>query len=291
MHISSLLSILVAISYVLADPSNHHQQRGIRSEQFPKLIARETTSDLELLSRGNKAFRDNIAASDPGLLQKLADEGQSPPFLFLGCSDSRVSEGTVFNAKPGELFAARNIANQFLGADVNVQSVLAYGVAAVGVKHVIVMGHYGCGGVAAAIASPPKGQIDAANGVVQNWIEPIREIFRTSNRSEIVELRNKNAGRADIEEPKINEPGFRALVEDNVKASVRRIATSPVIANHYGLFKSRTRDSTNKPAHDVFIHGWVYNIVNGEIYDLGVSVGPPGKTIPASPFPPVPKHA
>ncbi|KJA12997.1 hypothetical protein HYPSUDRAFT_50052, partial [Hypholoma sublateritium FD-334 SS-4] len=85
--------------------------------------------------------------------------------------------------------------------------------------------------VAASIASPPANQIDAANGAVQNWIQPIREIFRTSTRTEIVELRTKLGNSTTIEEPDIKEPGFRALVEENVKAGVARIAADSVITN------------------------------------------------------------
>lgn len=85
---------------------------------------------------------------------------------------------------------------------------LSYAVAELGVNHVIVMGHYGCGGVAASIASPPPNQIDAANGAVQNWIQPIREIFRTSTRTEIVELRTKLGNSTTIEEPDIKERAY-----------------------------------------------------------------------------------
>ena len=101
--------------------------------------------------------------------------------MFLGCSDSRVSEGTVFRAQPGTLFTQRNIANQYNPTDPNAQSVLAYAVAELGVKHIILMGHYGCGGVGASIIPPPA-SVDAANGAVQAWIQPIREIFQSSSR-------------------------------------------------------------------------------------------------------------
>ncbi|KAF9445626.1 carbonic anhydrase [Macrolepiota fuliginosa MF-IS2] len=216
--------------------------------------------------------------------------------MFIGCSDSRASEGTIFNAKPGTLFTERNIANQFLSTDTNTHAVLSYAVAVLGVKHVIVMGHYGCGGVAAAIASPPLASVDAANGLVQSWIDPIRELFRTSSRPEIVELREKTQGLTTVEEPDIREPGFRALVEENVKASVRRIATDSIIANRYATLSSSSISNSTTPAEkrsgdestppvDVFIHGWVYDIENGEVRDLNVSAGPPGKAIPAAPFP------
>jgi len=297
MHTPSLVSVLVAISSVLAHPHIHQEQRReiqiIGRQQSATVVARETSADLELLAAGNKEFRDHIDTIDPGHLQRLNDKGQSPPFMFLGCSDSRVSEGTVFNAKPGVLFTARNIANQFLGADTNTQSVLSYAVAGLGVKHVIVMGHYNCGGIGAAIASPPSAQVDAANAAIQNWVEPIREIFQTSERPEIVKLRTKNAGLSTIKAPDSNDPGFRALVEENIKASVRRIADDSVITNHYALLKSGAGNSTTthkkSPISDLFIHGWVYDLATGEVRDLGVSVGPPGKTIPTPPFAPVAK--
>ncbi|KAF8965042.1 carbonic anhydrase [Flammula alnicola] len=304
MHTSGLAFVaFAAISTVFTHPTHQVEELRIVGRAQSARIARETTTEaatsvagLELLSTGNKAFRENIAKSDPALLKTLTDEGQAPPFMFIGCSDSRVSEGTVFNAKPGTLFTQRNIANQFQSSDANAQSVLSYAVAELGVNHIIVMGHYGCGGVAASIASPPVNQIDAANGAIQNWIEPIREIFRTSNRTEIVELRSKNAALSVIEEPDVTEPGFRALVEENVKAGVRRIAADSVISNHFAALTAATATGKVTRAErgaltDVFIHGWVYDIENGEIRDLGISVGPPGKAIPAPPFDAVAKSA
>ncbi|KAF8174076.1 carbonic anhydrase [Pholiota molesta] len=306
MHASSFVFLtLAAISSVFAHPIHHAELRIVGRAQSAKFIRSEAAAvtnatGFEVLSGGNKAFRQNIANTDPKLLQTLADEGQTPPFMFIGCSDSRVSEGTVFNAKPGTLFTQRNIANQFQSGDANAQSVLSYAVAELGVNHIIVMGHYGCGGVAASIASPPVNQIDAANGAVQSWIEPIREIFRSSNRSEIVDLRAKIEGQTLIEEPDIKEPGFRALVEENIKVGVRRIATSSVISNHYAALAAlgSSGEKARRASHhadgalaDVFIHGWVYDIENGEVHDLGVSVGPPGKAIPAAPFEAVAKSA
>lgn len=255
-------------------------------------MRRATAPEMEVLFEGNKKFRDGVQATDPGLLKKLTDDGQAPPFMFIGCSDSRVSEGTVFNAKPGTFFTERNIANQFHATDANAHSVMAYAISELGVKHLIVMGHYGCGGVAAAIATAPSAPIDAANGAVQNWIDPIRAIFQTSTRPEIVELREKNKLLAKVEEPEPQEPGFRALVEENVKANVRRIATDSVIANHFAALAGnstvkRSSHHSGEAIGDVFIHGWVYDIENGEVRDLGVSVGPPGREIPSAPFPAV----
>ncbi|KAF9051724.1 carbonic anhydrase [Panaeolus papilionaceus] len=246
-------------------------------------------SVLDTLLNGHKAFKKKIADSDPGLLQRLADKGQAPPFMFLGCSDSRVNEATVFSAAPGTFFSQRNIANEFQSNDMNTQSVLSYAVTTLGVEHVIVMGHYGCGGVAASIASPPTGGIDAATSAVHAWIQPIRELFQTSNRTEIVELRNKHAAAGHAEQPHIRDPGFRALVEENVKVAVARIASSSVITNHFASLQVNTSSVVRRAGHgaplkDVFIHGWVYDIETGDVADLEVSVGPPGKDIPPSPF-------
>ncbi|TFK38036.1 carbonic anhydrase [Crucibulum laeve] len=290
MFASKALFALAAISLVLAHPVSHRREWRIvgRTESVNYVRAEVGAAAFDSLSAGNQAFRDNLVKTDPTLLKTLTDDGQTPPFMFLGCSDSRVSEGTVFNAKPGTLFTQRNIANQFHTTDPNAHSVLSYAVAELGVEHVIVMGHYGCGGVAASIATPPANQIDAANGAVQNWIDPIREIFRSSTRAEIVELRERIKSESVVEEPDISEPGFRALVEENVKASVARIATDSVITNHFALLAAgnatAARRAEGGAAANVFIHGWVYDIETGEVKDLGISVGPPGVAIPPAPF-------
>jgi carbonic anhydrase len=237
-------------------------------------------TSLDILAAGNQAFRTNIAQTDPGLLEQLTINGQHPPFMYFGCSDSRVSEGTVFDALPGTLFTERNIANQFLPNDNNVKSVLGYGVATLGVTHIIVMGHYGCGGVGLAITSPPSPPIDAATAAVQNWVAPIRELYLTSNRSEIVQLRNQNQQLKSVPEPDVNDPGYRALVEENVKINVGRIVDASIIRNQFYLV-------SNENGAPVFIHGFVYDIATGVVSNLGISVGPPGVPIPSIPFPSV----
>ncbi|TEB23378.1 carbonic anhydrase [Coprinellus micaceus] len=181
--------------------------------------------DFDLLYQGNQAFRQE----DPALLKDLALNGQHPPFLFLGCSDSRVSEGTVFDAKPGTLFTERNIANRYSFKDPNVRSALAYGLGELHTKHVIVMGHYGCGGVAASIATPPKLPWDEGTAVVQGWINPIRKLYHTTKRKEVVELRQKNRGKSEVPAPPLHDPGFRALVEENVKVSVKKLASDGIV--------------------------------------------------------------
>lgn len=238
--------------------------------------------ELGVLFQGNQRFKEKMQTENPTLLTDLTENGQEPEFMFIGCSDSRVSEGTVFNANPGTLFTERNIANQFVAEDANAQSVVAYAVSELHVQHIIVMGHYGCGGIAAAIATPPEEPLDAANTAVQNWIAPIRALYQNSTRAEIVSLREKNAALEVVEEPEPDEPGFRALVEENVKVSVQAIATSTVIQDHFAALAQGGGEG--EALVQVFIHGWVYDIANGEIQSLGISVGPPGVEIPSVPF-------
>lgn len=307
---SRLLVALVAISCTFAHPINQGGRERIlgrtpsaepinqggrerilgRTQSAKRAVVESGGDDFSVLVDGNKRFRDRMAAEDSGLLQRLSDDGQVPQFMFLGCSDSRVSEGTIFSANPGTLFTSRNIANVFTQTDSSVHSVLSYAVSVLGVEHVIVMGHYGCGGVAAAIASPPSGLVESAFGEVNNWIAPIRHQFETSTRAEIVDMRNRLAGQTNIPEPEIQDPGFRALVEENVKASVKNIAASTIMTNHNhklalnatGAVERRAEGAA--PLVEVYVHGFVYDIENGEIHDLGVSVGPPGAPIPAVPF-------
>jgi len=120
---------------------------------------------------------------------------------------------------------------------------MAYGVCVLGVQHVVVMGHYGCGGIAAAIDSAPKANIDVATHIIQTWIGDIRALYLSSNRTEVVEMRTKNlqieASGGTVEEPIVQDPGFRALVEENVKQQVQRISQSSVIINVSTLFAIR----------------------------------------------------
>ncbi|KAK0497038.1 carbonic anhydrase [Armillaria luteobubalina] len=181
------------------------------------IICPRTRTELDVLSDGNGNFRSKVESSNPGLLEDLAVNGQHPEFMFLGCSDSRVSEGTIFDALPGMLFAERNIANQFHESD------------DLGVQHIIIMGHYGCGGASAAIASPPSPPWDAADFAVQEWIFPLRKLYAASVRREIIEHRNAYPEGIKIPLPKLHDPVLRALVEENVKQTVFNIVSSQLI--------------------------------------------------------------
>ncbi|TFK30041.1 carbonic anhydrase [Coprinopsis marcescibilis] len=113
--------------------------------------------EIEQLYRGNVEYVRSMGEHSPGLLEDLAFEGQRPPFMLLDCSDSRVNEQSIFNAQPGTMFTSGNIANMFDEKDTNSNAVLAYAVDSLGVKHVVVLGHYGCGGVAASMSPLPPG--------------------------------------------------------------------------------------------------------------------------------------
>lgn len=119
-------------------------------------------------------------------------------------------------------------------------SAMAYGVRVLGVQHVVVLGHYGCGGIAAAIATAPKSKIDVATHIIQTWIGDVRNLYLSSNRTEIAIMRERNlaieAAGGVVGEPEVRDPGFRALVEENVKVQVARISKSSVITNVCYIF-------------------------------------------------------
>jgi len=240
------------------------------------MVAR-ANNPTDVLVQGNKKFRSSYKKGDFAQMAK----GQEPPFLVLGCADSRSNEGTIFNSKLGQIFTTRNIANQFLANDTNAHSVVTYGVSALGVQHVLVMGHYGCGGVAAAMTPAPSLKAGEPMGLVMDWIAPIREVYRTSTRKEIVDHRDAKGTK---KEPKIDDPAFRALVEENVKASVRRLAESSAMKAHNELLKSKGKRAAKKGPVDVFVHGVVYDVATGEVKDLDISVGPEGAKVPKLAF-------
>lgn len=278
------------------------RQEPVQLQSFVEVVG--SFPEINVLIEGNQRFRDSVASSgNPNVLQEQTDAGQSPGFLFLGCSDSRVSEGTIFNAAPGTLFTERNIANRFVSNDINSVSVLSYAVTELGVSHVIVMGHYGCGGVGASILPRPTDNSSYAGEAVQNWIEPIRNLFQTSPRPEIVTLREFNAANNVTEEPEFEDPGYRALVEENIKDSVCNIANDPVMQAHWDAFnieqqggnstaaRKKRSGGEGGPLKPVFVHGFVYDISNGQISDLGISVGPPGFPLQDPPSAVVKRHA
>ncbi len=186
----------------------------------------------------NRRWVNQMLDSDPAYFSKLA-QGQKPPLLWIGCADSRVPANEIIGAAPGEVFVHRNIANMVVHTDMNMLSVLDYAVNVLKVQHVIVCGHYGCGGVRAAMSNHQFGLID-------NWIRHIKDVYRL-HQDEL----------EAISDPVAKENRF---IELNVIEQVYDLSKTSIIQNSW---------TKNKLP---YIHGWVYDINNGIIQDLKCSV-------------------
>lgn len=186
----------------------------------------------------NKEWVSGKLKEDQNYFNRLA-KGQSPPVLWIGCADSRVPANEIIGAQPGEVFVHRNIANMVLHTDMNMLSVLDYAVNVLKVKHVIVCGHYGCGGVKAAMGNQHIGLID-------NWIRHIKDVYRFHTK-ELNAIENE-------------EERFNRFVELNVFEQVQDLAKTSIIQAAW------------KNGQDVSIHGWVYGVHNGLIKDLNLTL-------------------
>lgn len=185
----------------------------------------------------NKAWVKRQTDNDPEYFRNLA-KGQSPEYLWIGCSDSRVPANEVTGTRPGEMFVHRNIANMVVHNDLNLLSVLAYAVEVLKVKHVIVCGHYGCGGVQAAMGHKQFGLID-------NWLRNIKDVYRT-HTDELDAITNETER-------------FRRFVELNVIEQVYDLGKTTIVQNAW------------KNGQDLHLHGWVYDISDGILKDLDVT--------------------
>jgi carbonic anhydrase len=190
----------------------------------------------EGLLEGNKRFIENALKLDPQFFDKLAV--QNPPVLWIGCADSRVPANQITNTKPGEIFVHRNIANMVIHTDMNMLSVLDYAVNVLHVRHVIVTGHYGCGGVLAAMS-------DQQFGLIDNWLRHIKDVYRMH----------------EIELDAIEDETSRAnrLVELNVIENVNNLCKTSIVQNAW------------KTGQELSVHGWVYSLATGVITDMKVS--------------------
>lgn len=190
----------------------------------------------------NAVWAEDMLESDASYFQRLSDQ-QSPEFFWIGCSDSRVPANVVCGLAPGEVFVHRNVANLIHSSDMNMLSALEYAVDVLKVKHVIVCGHYGCGGVHAAVEAGGGG---CQHGLVENWLEPIRRVA-DRNLHELVVLNGEEA-RLD------------RLAELNVIESVHRVCGTPVMRRAWDKGSS------------IAVHGLIYGLKDGRIRDLGCSV-------------------
>ena len=187
------------------------------------------------LIQGNKIFAETMAFQDPDYFKNLA-KGQKPDYLWIGCSDSRVPANQITNTKSGEIFVHRNIANLVVHTDANLLSVLEYAVKYLEVKHIIVCGHYGCGGIKASMTN-------SYHGFVDNWLRNIKDIYY-KNKAELDSIRD--------EEKRANR-----LTELNVIEQVRNLAKTSIVQQAW-------------EERQLHLHGWVYGLQDGLVKDLSV---------------------
>ncbi len=194
--------------------------------------------ELKHLFINNQKWIEKKLSQDPQYFLERAKE-QKPSYLWIGCSDSRVPANEVVALEAGEIFVHRNIANLFLHADLNSLSVLEYAVTILEVKHIIVCGHYGCGGIKAAMQ-------DHHLGLVDNWLRNIRDIY-VNNKKELESIQEE-------------EVRYRRLVELNVVQQVMNICHTTIVQNFWALGKPLS------------VHGWVYEILTGKLLDLNCEI-------------------
>ena len=196
---------------------------------------------LDHLKANNRAWAARMISRDAEFFRRL-ERQQTPKYLWIGCSDSRVPATQIVDLDPGQIFVHRNVANLAPPQDGNYLSVLQFAVDVLKVKHVIVVGHYGCGGVSAAVDGKRRGLVD-------HWLHPIREVFH-EHREQL---------------DAILEPSARLnrLCELNVIRQVRNIASDIIVQSAWAH------------AQTVCVHGWIYSLANGLVTDLGVTVNGP----------------
>ena len=196
---------------------------------------------LDDLKASNRAWAERKVATDPGFFERLIGQ-QAPKYLWIGCSDSRVPATEIVDLDPGEMFVHRNIANLAPPQDANYLSVLQFAIDVIKVEHVLVVGHYGCGGIAAAVDGGRRGLID-------HWLHPIREVCH-EHRHELDAIPEERA-RLD------------RLCELNVIRQVRNVASDVFVQDAWARGQS------------LCVHGWVYSLDTGLVNDLNVDVGGP----------------
>jgi carbonic anhydrase len=196
---------------------------------------------LDHLKANNRAWAARMISDDADFFRRL-ERQQTPEYLWIGCSDSRVPATQIVDLDPGQIFVHRNVANLAPPQDANYLAVLQFAVDALKVKHIIVVGHHGCGGVSAAVDGKRRGLVD-------HWLHPIREVY--------------SEHRHDLDA--IADPGARLdrLCELNVTRQVRNVASDIIVQGAWARGQA------------LCVHGWIYSLANGLVTDLGVTVGGP----------------
>jgi carbonic anhydrase len=194
--------------------------------------------NLEDLLANNRAWASSIQASDPDFFSTLSRQ-QSPQYLWIGCSDSRVPANQIVGLLPGELFVHRNVANVVVHTDLNCLSVMQYAVDVLNVRHIIVCGHYGCGGVQAALHNMQLGLID-------NWLRHVQDVMQKHKQQ--------------LDPFDDDRQRLHRLCELNVIEQVLNVCQTTIVQQAWAR------------GQDLVVHGWIYGLHNGLVRDLGISM-------------------
>mgnify|MGYP003628033749 FL=1 len=192
------------------------------------------SSHLDDLFNKNREWAAKVTAEDPEFFSTLSKQ-QQPEYLWIGCADSRVPANQIVDLLPGEVFVHRNIANVVVHTDLNCLSVIQFAVDVLKVKHIMVVGHYGCGGIKAAMGTEEHGMID-------NWLRHIKDVYRL-HREELDAIENEHTR-------------FDRMCELNVVEQVANVCQSSIVQNAW------------KIGQELHVHGWCYSIEDGHITDL-----------------------
>ena len=193
---------------------------------------------LDNLLQRNKAWATKIADADPEFFYRLAQQ-QSPQYLWIGCSDSRVPSTQLADLPPGEMFVHRNVANVIVHTDLNSLSCIQYAIEVLKVEHIIVCGHYGCGGVKAAVVNKQLGLID-------NWLRHVQDVM-DEHKDELAKIEEESE-RLD------------RLCELNVVEQVMSVSRTTIVQNAW------------QRGQELVVHGWIYGLQDGLLRDLDISV-------------------
>jgi carbonic anhydrase len=203
-------------------------------------------NEIEIVLSKNREWSRGMTERQPDYFKKLAQQ-QAPDFLWIGCSDSRVPANQIVGMLPGELFVHRNVANIVYPSDLNCLSVIEYAVDVLQVRHIIVCGHYGCGGIRAALDNHVHGLID-------NWLTRIKEIYvRHSEEIDVLDSEQKRVDR---------------MCELNVIDQVKAVTHTTIVQDAWAR------------GQELAVHGWVYGLEDGLVKDLGVRVNDPSQVPP-----------
>ncbi len=195
-------------------------------------------SNLNHLLEKNRAWASQIKDHDPTFFQELSHQ-QSPEYLWIGCSDSRVPSTQLVGLQPGEMFVHRNVANVVVHTDLNCLSVMQFAVEVLRVKHIIVCGHYGCGGVQAALS---KGKL----GLIDNWLRHVQDV--------------------------VQKHGCLVSEFDDEAQCVRRLCELNVIEQVVNVCQTTIVEQAWEKGQELTVHGWIYGLEDGLVRDLNISI-------------------